>query len=315
MLDIIELKEFVSRYNKHLVSFWYPLPEVSSDDPLYLDADVLYKKINEEELKSYFSSIIKFNMISVHENVLNYYKDRMDYINNNFFEEERMNEIKSFKIWVGENKRSDTSIFRSALKLSNDRDLSEKIEFLVRRCILYCSLSKNSVEKILMINEFEEQVKSSLLNEGLFEMLSENKTNKDIIKLKNYSTENIGELNEKKYKEFSKYFDVGWTQEDFENLKKIFNEKESPKIYAIMTCLLVHFRIIFIESRGRKNFYRSWYDFIGKAHPNNERYSSDDFIDSNVKSEFGITFLYQKDSDYLRLQRIFYENFKNLIRS
>ncbi len=46
--------------------------------------------------------------------------------------------------------------------------------------------------------------------------------------------------------------------------KKIFNQKQSPKEYAIMFVLLSKLGIIQIISGQRKSFLRAWYTFIGK---------------------------------------------------
>jgi hypothetical protein len=69
--------------------------------------------------------------------------------------------------------------------------------------------------------------------------------------------------------------------------KKIFNDNESPKEYAVMFCLLSSLRIILIARGQRKEFYKAWYAFIGKPFdPGSNYYAINKYIVEKPKDGF-----------------------------
>ena len=94
--------------------------------------------------------------------------------------------------------------------------------------------------------------------------------------------------------------------------KEIFNRKSSPKNYAIMLSLLLEDEIIYLPEKHRREFYESWYIFIGKAIPANNNYNSinkhlDVFND-------GIRFANDTDPDYLNLRNRFIKGLEGLVK-
>jgi hypothetical protein len=107
---------------------------------------------------------------------------------------------------------------------------------------------------------------------------------------------------------FIKYFDGKYTLEKIEKLESIFNQNQSPKEFAIMVCLLTQYGYVTINSRGRKAFYKSWYDFINLEYPKNENfYSINKFIEDTSIS--GFIFKELNDVTYLHLEKMFENEF------
>lgn len=108
------------------------------------------------------------------------------------------------------------------------------------------------------------------------------------------------------HKTFQEYFNNKYL-ERLVILKKIFNENQSPKVYAMMLSILTQKRIVTIESRGRTNFYKSWYDYIEKNYPERANFSAiNDYIDSK---EDGFSYKYETDPDYKIIIACFKEEF------
>ena len=70
----------------------------------------------------------------------------------------------------------------------------------------------------------------------------------------------------KPYKSFESYFDKNIDINKIIKLKSIFNRNDSPQEYAMMTGILIELNIIKVSNKGFKDFFRAWYDFIGRAH-------------------------------------------------
>ena len=105
----------------------------------------------------------------------------------------------------------------------------------------------------------------------------------------------------KEYKKFEKYFPTEY-QNRIHFLKEIFNQNQSPKKIAMMTCLLTQNNIISIDAKkGGANFFRSWYDFIKLEHPKNDNFEGiNKYIPDRAVN--GFVFKDELDVDYLKLK-------------
>lgn len=92
--------------------------------------------------------------------------------------------------------------------------------------------------------------------------------------------------------------------------KKIFNSKYSPKVYAIMFCLLSDKGYIVVPNRGRKYFYTTWYYYIDRPLPKNSNFSSINkfIVDKAIN---GLIFSDESDPDFLNLKEVFYKELIN----
>lgn len=112
----------------------------------------------------------------------------------------------------------------------------------------------------------------------------------------------------KQRKIFSEYFLKNNEELELKKIVKIFNENESPKVYAMMICILTQKKIILIPKRGRTGFYNAWYDFIEKKHPLNDNYTGiNDFIGD--KSINGFLYIDLFDLEFLNIQETFEKEF------
>lgn len=124
-----------------------------------------------------------------------------------------------------------------------------------------------------------------------------------VIQLKKYIKVNVIKPNskkkEKKKKTLIEYF-KDHPDFDLTKLAEIFNKNESPKEYAMMLCILTQKGFITINSKGRKDFYKAWYDFINKQYPESGSFSAiNDYIGD--KSKKGFQYEDEYDPDYLSL--------------
>jgi len=112
----------------------------------------------------------------------------------------------------------------------------------------------------------------------------------------------------KQRKTFSEYFLKNNGELELKKIVKIFNENESPMVYAMMICILTQKKIILIPNRGRTGFYNAWYDFIEKKHPLNDNYTGiNDFIGD--KSINGFLYIDPYDPEFLDIQETFEKEF------
>ena len=84
--------------------------------------------------------------------------------------------------------------------------------------------------------------------------------------------------------------------------RELFNRRQSPKIYAVMVCLLCMKKIIVFNEKRRRNFYESWYAYINRPLPANNNYEA---INKHLDVSPGINFINDTDPDYINLRRKF----------
>ncbi|RED48793.1 hypothetical protein [Seonamhaeicola aphaedonensis] len=82
-------------------------------------------------------------------------------------------------------------------------------------------------------------------------------------------------LGTKNYPAFEEYFNhVTNKNEKLDHLRKHFAYRESYVSYAILILALIDLNILIIEPGQQKNLFRAWYDFIGKIHLKEEKFTS-----------------------------------------
>jgi hypothetical protein len=84
--------------------------------------------------------------------------------------------------------------------------------------------------------------------------------------------------------------------------KKIFNAKQSPKAYAIMLSLLAEHQLIYLAEKQRRDFFESWYNYIGRHIPKNGNFYS---INKHIDSNMNFQFINDTDALYVNLERKF----------
>ena len=84
----------------------------------------------------------------------------------------------------------------------------------------------------------------------------------------------------------------------------IFNKNESPKDYAVMTCLLSEKGFVVVRNKGRKDFFEAWYRYINMPLPKRSNFAA---INKNIvdKAANGFVFINEDDPDYLNLKEAF----------
>ena len=107
----------------------------------------------------------------------------------------------------------------------------------------------------------------------------------------------------KKQLSFKEYFGDRLNISKVKKLKKIFNQTGSKKDFAIMTCLLTQSKLVYINSKGRKDFYKSWYQFNNLEFDQKEKFNA---INKHIlSSNKRLIFKNESDSDYLILKNLF----------
>ena len=105
-------------------------------------------------------------------------------------------------------------------------------------------------------------------------------------------------------REFIEFFNSEWKNISFLNqIKEIFYNKSSlkGKGWAIMTYLLVDKNIIEIDVI--RNYYKSWYEFIGLTYKKNESFNGiGKYINTNNLNKIDFKLFTTEDEDYIRFK-------------
>lgn len=120
----------------------------------------------------------------------------------------------------------------------------------------------------------------------------------------------IDKTNTTAYKKFEDYFINKVSNENMENLKSTFIEKNSGDEIAMMLASLFELGLIQIAKKGTKNLFRAVYDFLSLFHTKETRFTNiSNYLQKDVNGQ--ITYLPStKKTDYSK----YYEK-KKLIKS